>query len=198
MSVDFNFNYDNQTESPEGIAIGNFTDLPIIQREVKILLGYGLDNCIEATINSVNDLKMAIYDAVAVCENKRLLELNEKQKLYTLTEEENQYKENQIKLGKKFHQIQWSKETNQKLQNWGKIEKEKRNRPNFQIVLNRGKHDRVFIHSPTFSKTGNWYWNGWADPIHEINIESLYKCILETEEHCRQINCFINGICENL
>lgn len=30
------------------------------------------------------------------------------------------------------------------------------------------------------------------------DIESLYKCILETEEHCRQINCFINGFCENL
>jgi hypothetical protein len=197
MSVNFNFNYDNKDEQKQGSAKADLLSVPAVHREVKISLGYSNKNCLEVTINSVSDLKTATYDAVAICENRRLQPLNEAQKLYDLTPDEEHQIEELKKTGVKFHKIEWPPVIREKFAQWGRIKKEKRNRPMFNIVLVRSKLDRVFIRTADHEKTGNWYWGGWENPLN-INFDDLYMCILKTEEHCRQLEKFIDGVCDNL
>jgi len=196
MTIKCNFNYDNKNEISQGTIIGNFTDCKPIKKSVKILLGYNSNNYEIKEINSAEDLKAAVYDTIISCENKRLSQLNKKLKLYDLTKEEENYKKEQLKYNK-FHKIKWPKSMTIKFKNRGRIEKEKRNKPLFQIVLYRGKNDKVFIHAENFHKTGNWHWFGWKNPLN-IDFKSLYIRILETEEHCRQFDCFITEFSNKL
>lgn len=196
MTIKCNFNYDNKNETPQGTIIGNFTDCKPIKKSVKILLGYNSNNYEIKEINSAEDLKAAVYDTIISCENKRLSQLNKKLKLYDLTKEEENYKKEQLKYNK-FHKIEWPKSMTIKFKNRGRIEKEKRNKPLFQIVLYRGKNDKVFIHAENFHKTGNWHWSGWKNPLN-IDFKSFYIRILETEEHCRKFDCFITEFSNKL
>jgi hypothetical protein len=196
MSVKFDFNYDNQAETKQGSATFNSLDVQSCDGPVNILVGYDLNNCMEFTINSENDLRNAIYDAVALLNSATLKDLcDEQENFCKLTDDEIAIKKPLKKLyfNKCFHPAITS-EMREKLIRYGQIEREKQSikTRKFHIVLKRGKNDRNYI------RTKSGYCNCYGYDIANVNFQDLYTLIMKTESECRMLDQFISGVCENL
>ena len=189
-----NFNYDNAAEQKQGEATFNSQDCQPVQREIRIRLGYTQTDSAVYIINCADDLRIAIADALALCEGGRLRGLGKIQADNALTPAEVAFKNSEIATGKRFRQINFPGATQEKLSAWGRAEREKRNRPALNIFLSRnGDRENVYLHSTNYATTLCWRWYGIRD-FQNLDVAELYRCALETTEHCEQIDQFIESI----
>ncbi len=196
--IESNFSLDNPSEAKSGSVAFDGTNIQAVQRPVTIMMGYNLENSHIVTINNVEEFRDSVYDAVLKCESARIQEHKKILSENSWSEEEKALIDHELKSGKKFHEIKFPPETAKRMLVWGQEQKRFRMKPAFQIVLyRRNGSQRIYIRSPNHNKTGEWFWCGWSEPL-KMNFPIIYKCILETEEHCRQIDAAIGIISNNL
>jgi hypothetical protein len=127
------------------------------------------------TINSLEDFRQAVVDGYIHAEKMRIDEVN---KIID---------ENDISTG----------DTPEKRKQWGRAQKYLRlPRPALHIFLERtehGKSCRVYI----MTKNCSWHWGGFSDVL-KIDFQDLYKQLLKTEQHCKNLDSLVGAICEGV
>lgn len=184
------FNYDNKSESPIGSITGDFTNVPDICVPITICAGYNDCNCITRKVNSVDEFRNLIFDAIITCEENRTKQLYKIIEENKLTENEESFIQT-AKKTTKFHDINFPHYIREKFKKYGEAKKMIRYRPVFCLRIVHGKY-KYYIRSPRYRFTGGW--TGDFQNPSNIDFKTIYKCCLDTESHLIEIEKFIGMI----
>jgi hypothetical protein len=47
------------------------------------------------------------------------------------------------------------------------------------------------------TKNCSWHWGGFSDVL-KIDFQDLYKQLLKTEQHCKNLDSLVGAICEGV
>jgi hypothetical protein len=121
------------------------------------------------TVKNLTEFKNAVIDGAIIIEQKRMADVN-----VVISECD-------ISTG----------DTPQKRELWGLAQKYLRQkRPQLHIFLDRNQHERVYIMG---SRAGEWCWGGFSD-VSKIDFNELYKNLLRTEQHAKNLDGLCNAI----
>ena len=201
-------NYFDANENKSFVGICDSSKAEPTQVPVKICVGYAIEDLPDphrpmkkmqeefnsiahfAVVENVNEFKQAVIDGYIKAENYRLQKIKIIEENTDITEYKNSLN------GKKMHEVVHPPEIQKKMKKWGELQKYKRfyekRKPNLYIFLQRSEHDRFYI----MLGNGNRSWSGFN--FSTIDYDKLYEYVLKTNQHCKDIEDLINGVCDSL